>query len=168
MGLGSAALVRAALGQSDQAAALLTEISTTPDLRDNPNYAAVLPGLVRTALAIGRQRTAERLVAGVEPVTPYHDHALVTAKAVLAESNGDHQVAAKGYADAAQRWHTFGVLPEHAYALLGQGRCLIALGHYKQATRPLQQARRILATLLAAPALAEIDGLLTEADALSA
>jgi nucleotide-binding universal stress UspA family protein len=32
------------------------------------------------------------------------------------------------HATAAARWHEFGNIPEQAHALLGQGRCLIALG----------------------------------------
>jgi tetratricopeptide (TPR) repeat protein len=124
--------------------------------------------MVRTALATGHPELAERLIGGVEPTTPYHDHALVTAKAALAEGHGDHEFAVHGYADAAERWQTFGVVPEQAFALLGQGRCLIALGYHNQAAQPLQQARAILATLQAAPALAETDNLLQQTGALSA
>ena len=116
--------------------------------------------MVRTALALGDRELAERLAAGVEPPLPYADHAGVAVNAALAEARGDLQAAADGYADAADRWQRFGVVPEQAFALLGQGRCLIALGRTVRATPVLQQAREIFAGLKAAPALVETDTLL--------
>ena len=107
---------------------------------------------MRTALTIGNPQLAEQLTTGVEPRTPYHEHALTTANAALAEAHGDHQAAADGYADAAQRWESFGVVPEQAFALLGHGRCLLALGRPHRATQPLHQARDIFTRLQAAPA----------------
>ena len=87
-------------------------------------YPALLPAMVRTALAIGEPELAERLVGGLEPRTPYAEHALVAANAALTEARGDLPAAADAYADAADRWERFGVVPEQAFALLGQGRCL--------------------------------------------
>ena len=87
--------------------------------------------------------------------------------AALAEARGDLQAAADGYADAAKRWQAFGVVPEQAFALLGQGRSLTALGRTAEARPVLQQAREIFQTLQAAPALAETDALLQQATALS-
>ncbi len=126
-GLGAVAQVRAALGQDEAAAALLAEIETYPGARGAPNYPVMLPAMVRTALGIGEPSLAERLVAGFEPRTPYAEHALVTANAALAEARGDLSTAADAYADAADRWERFGVVPEQAFALLGHGRCLIGL-----------------------------------------
>jgi class 3 adenylate cyclase/tetratricopeptide (TPR) repeat protein len=165
-GLGSSALARAGLGQDDRAAALLAELETTPGAHENPNYAGYLPAMVRTAVAIGDRQLAERLVHGVEPRHPYAEHALVAANAALAEARGDHQAAADAYADAADRWHRFGVVPEQAFALLGQGRCLLRLERPRKADPVLRQAREIFETLKAAPALAETDALL-QATALS-
>ena len=71
---------------------------------------------------------ADRLVDGVEPRTPLAEHALCACRAQLAEAAGDHAEAAALYAEAAERWREFGNVPERAYALLGQGRCLAALG----------------------------------------
>ena len=166
-GLGSAAFARAALGQHDRAAGLLTEIDSTPGGRENGNYAAYLPGMVRTALAIAPLELAQRLVADVEPLTPYHEHALTAVNAALAENYGNLEAAVDGYADAAARWQAFGVVPEQAFALLGQGRTLTALGRTNEATAVLQQAREIFQALHAAPALAETDLLLQQATALS-
>ena len=162
-----AAFARAALGHHDHAAALLTEIEATPGTRGN-KYEARLPVMVRTALTVGSRELAEQLVAGVEPHTPSAEHALAAVDALLAEARGHQQAAADGYADAAERWRQFGVVPEQAFALLGQGRCLVALSQLNEATQPLQQARAIFDTLKAAPALAETDTLLQQARAVSA
>ncbi len=121
------ALVRAGLGQARAAADLLAEVDSYPGARDTANYSALLPSMVRTAMHIGEPALAERLVTGLEPRYPNAEHALVAANAALAEARGDLQDAADAYADAAERWDRFGVVPEQAFALLGQGRCLVGL-----------------------------------------
>jgi len=68
------------------------------------------------------------------------------------------------YADAATRWQAFGHVPEHAYALLGQGRCLRALG-VPGAEHPLTEARDLFASMRYQPALAETEALLGQAQA---
>ena len=65
------------------------------------------------------------------------------------------------YTDAADRWRTFGNVPERAYALLGQGRCLVALGDWA-AEAPLAEARDLFALMGYKPALAETEKLLAE------
>ena len=166
-GLGSVAFARAALAQNDRAAALLAEIEANPAARGSENYADALPAMVRTALTTANPELAERVVTGFDARHPLAEHALTSARAALAEAHGHHQAAAERYADAAQRWRTFGVVPEQAFALLGQGRCLVALGHLTEAAQPLSQARDIFQELQAAPALAETDALLQQATALS-
>ena len=113
-GLGSAAVTHAALTNPTHAATLLTELAAAQDTRDNPQYAALLPALIRTALAIDNLNIAHGLTTGYQPRTPYAHHALITATAALAEAGVDLQAAADGYADAAERWEQFGVVPEHA------------------------------------------------------
>ena len=131
--LTNAAFARAALGERDQAAALLAEVDARPAVRQAVYYVVSLPTMVRTALAIGDGELAERLAAGVEPRTPYAEHALVTVSAALAEARGDLKAAVEGYADAADRWQSFSVVPEQAFALLGQGRTLTAQGRTTEA-----------------------------------
>ena len=119
--------------------------------------------MVRTALAIGALELAERLVEDVQPRTPYAEHALVAANAAFTEAGGDLQVAADTYADATVRWERFGVVPELAFALLGQGRSLLGLSRPAEAVPVLQHGREIFERLQAAPALAETDALLAAA-----
>jgi hypothetical protein len=165
-GLGSSALVRASLGQDEAADALLTEIESHPGARKNENYSVMLAAMVRAALMIEDLTLAQRLVDGVEPRYPYAELALLGANAALAEARGDLQAAVDGYADAVERWEGFGVVPEQAFALLGQGRCLVGLSRRTQATPVLRHARKIFLRLEAAPALAETDALLQQATAL--
>jgi class 3 adenylate cyclase/tetratricopeptide (TPR) repeat protein len=166
--VGPAALARAALGQKEAAATLLAELAAGPgNDPGNPNFTASLPSMVRTALMLGEQDLALRFVEGFEPLNPYAQHSLVTANAALSEARGDLQAATDAYADAADRWERFGIVPEEAFAVLGQGRCLVGLSRSAEAAPVLQHAREMFERLRAAPALAETDGLLEQATALS-
>jgi class 3 adenylate cyclase len=164
MGFAAAAEQMLAGGHHERATALLEELEQTSATRGDPYYAAALPGLVRCALELGEPALAARLIAGVEPRTPLQQHGLATCRAELAEAAGDPATAATGYADAVARWRKFGDLPELASALLGEGRCLVALGA-PGADRPLREARQLFTTMGYAPALSETDTLLQRADA---
>ena len=148
-----------AQGQRGQAQALLAEIDANAAARSACVY--YLPELVRTALALGDASFVQRLLADVEPHRPSLQHGLATAQAQLAEAAGDHGPAAAQYADAAECWREFGNVPERAYALLGQGRCLVALGG-AGAEVPLAEARDLFASMGYKPALAETEKLLAE------
>src|SRR5919198_864907 len=142
--------------EADRALELLLELEQTPDAKGSVAYAPFLPGIVRTAIAAGDPALAERLTIDVPRVYPYHQHVLCATQAALAEARGEFEKAAEGYAEAAGRWDRFGVVPEGAFALLGQGRCLVALGR-PEARGPLDAAKKIFTKLGAAPALAEVD-----------
>jgi hypothetical protein len=122
---------------------------------------------VRTAHALGQPELAARLVDGVQPVTPLFENALSACRAQLAEAAGDRAQAATLYAQAARRWQEFGNVPERAYALLGQGRCLTALGN-PEAEAPLRESRDLFAAMGYKPALAETDELLAQGEAAAA
>ena len=72
-------------------------------------------------------------------------------------------MAAAGFAAAASAWHDFGVPYEEAQALLGQGRCLLALERRVEALPSLEEARTIFTRLGAQPALREVEELLADA-----
>jgi class 3 adenylate cyclase/tetratricopeptide (TPR) repeat protein len=153
-------------GQRQQAQSLLIELEQTHGSRTDPSYGALLPGCVRCALALSNAELAARLVSGVEPSTPIAEHALTTSRAQLAEAAGDHAEAATLYAEAAERWREFGDVPERAYALLGQGRCLVRVGS-PAAEVPLDQAQELFAAMGYRPALAETETLLAQTAAAS-
>jgi class 3 adenylate cyclase/tetratricopeptide (TPR) repeat protein len=165
--LALAAIAQAAAGEARAAAPLLTELEQVPNVRDTLDYLRSLPDLVRVAVAAGEPDLGARLAAGLEPVYQLDQHAAVTARALLAEQHGEHAEAADLFADAAARWERFEVPWEQAQALLGQGRCLLALGRPAEGEQPLSAARDIFASLGASPALADAHGLLAEATAMA-
>jgi tetratricopeptide (TPR) repeat protein len=146
----------------EQAQALLDELDRLDAVR--PDLAPVLPSLLRVARVLDDASLAQRLTTDIEPVTPLDEHAVAAARAQLAEAAGDHAAAAELYEQAADRWQKFGNLPERAYALLGQGRCLATLGK-PEAEAPLRDARDLFTTLAYQPALAESRALLGESEA---
>jgi tetratricopeptide (TPR) repeat protein len=159
--LAPVAAARLAAGDPDRARALLTEIEQTHGVGRVPYYARQLGAMLRTALAAGDPDLARRLTDGIEPRYPLHEHALCAARAQLAEHAGDHAEAAALYAEAAVRWQEFGNVPERAYALLGQGRCLAALGDAR-AQGPLAEAAELFGSMGYRPALAETERRLAE------
>ena len=153
------------MGETAAALAILAEVERIPDARTEPNHAANLPEAVRTALHAGDPDLAARLVEGVDPIYPLHEHALTTARALLRERDGSHDEAAVLFADAAQRWQRFETPWEAAQALLGRGRCLMVDGRIVEATEVIRDARGIFVRLGGAPAVIAADALLRQAAA---
>jgi hypothetical protein len=91
----------------------------------------------------------------------------LTARAILAEARGKPHEAAALNAQASQAWREFGAVPEQARALLGQGRCLVALDR-PGAAKPLREAQALFASVGDGSALAESEALLEETAAASA
>jgi class 3 adenylate cyclase len=163
IGASAAAIAWASLQRPDRAAALLRELAATPRIRTAGTFSAWLPSLVRTALAIDDRDAAERLASMLEPTYPYAQHSHVAVLAALEEAAGNLEAASDGYSDAAARWEGFGVVPEQAFALLGQGRCLLGVFRPVEAVEVLRRARDIFDRLGAVPERTEIDALLAHA-----
>ena len=153
-----AAYAQAALGHVQEARALLAESLLVPGWVESAE-----PEVVRVALACGDPRLAQKLADEFKPLTPLHENALASCRGLLAEARGEHEAGAAEFTDASARWHDFGVPCEEAQALLGQGRCLVALGRALEAAPVLEQAREIFMRLGASPALDETLWLLGEA-----
>jgi hypothetical protein len=147
-----------AVGRPAEARQLLAELAQA-SVTAEPLYPAGLADFVRCALAVGDVELAYRLLEGVEALTPFVQHAVAAARALVAEAEGRTGEAAGLFAGSAARWAQFGNLPEQAFALLGQGRCLRALGE-PGAAEVLTEAERLFASLRYEPALAEVRVLL--------
>jgi len=91
----------------------------------------------------------------------------VTARALLAEHRGDHADGERLFADSAKRWEGFEMPWERAQALLGQGRCLLALGRTSKAISVVHLGREIFVSLSTNPSVTKTDGLLERAIAIS-
>jgi class 3 adenylate cyclase/tetratricopeptide (TPR) repeat protein len=166
--LAFAAAVRFWTGDLQGTRDLLSELERTPHYQEASSYASLLPGMVRAAVGAGDRAVAERLAGGFEPIHRYQEHALCASRAILAEGRGEAEEGARLYAEAAGRWERFGVVPERGFALLGEGRCLLALERPAEAVEVLRVAREGFLGLGAKPALAETDALLEQATALIA
>ena len=151
------------LGNSTSASALLSDIALREAANDVSAFDASIPMLVRTALGAGSLDLAVRLIQGYAPVSPHGQHMVVAASAALMEAEGDLGGAVASYAEAATRLEAFGNVPELAFALLGQGRALMALDRPDTAEPVLGRSRDIFERLHAAPSLAVIDALLAQA-----
>jgi hypothetical protein len=162
-----AAAARMAAGDATGALSLLRAMVEVPNIRGNGYYAVHLPSVVRTAAASGDVELAGAFTDGFEAATPLAAHALAAAEAALTEARGDLEPAADRYADAATRWTSFGVAPERALALLGAGRCAVAIGRAGDAVEALRPCRSVCLELEMAPAMREADDLLARATALT-
>ena len=156
----NAALVEHATGDKAAALALVAEAAQlTADRAGGRRFLGqYLADMVRVA-AGPAPALAQDLIDATEPTATRYRLAAATARAVLAESTGDPSATAGLYAEAAEGWRAYGQVLEHALALLGQGRCLAALGH-PDAGDLLQAAHQRLKDLGARPSAAEASTLL--------
>ncbi len=154
--------VRAALGEHDEALKLLTRIAELREsIASSPRFGALtLPSELRAAAELGDLGLARRLSVRTLASVPLDSHALMLLGALAAEYGGRHEQAAPQYAEAAARWRAFAAPYEEVQALLGQGRCLLALGRAEAALTPLQGARRVFKRLGARSALSQTTRLL--------
>src|SRR5262249_22854186 len=159
LAVAAAANLLHAQAHHEQARLLLADLDLRAVTRTNGHYATLLPSLVRTALNLTDSALATSLNQCIPPLTPLHQHALTTSHAQLSEADENYEEASSLYAEAARRWQQFGNVPEHAYALLGQGRCLNELGD--TAEQPLHQAAELFALLGYKPAFDEAKVLLS-------
>jgi class 3 adenylate cyclase/tetratricopeptide (TPR) repeat protein len=159
----AAAAVRFGRGETGAALDLLDEWATMPRTYDSPGNVERVPEAMRMAIAGGNRVLAASFVEGMASRFPVEENVLASAHALLTEHRGEHGEAAAGFAGAAARWHDFGVPYEEGHALLGQGRCLVALGRAPEAAARLAAAREIFARLGARPALAETEAVLAQA-----
>lgn len=118
--------------------------------------------LTREAIALGRIDLARRYAA-VHPISwavqaPAEGAAL---QAVIDEAEGRFDASLAAFRAAAQAWSGLQEPYETAMAELGAGRCLVQLGKGTEAEIPLRAARERFASLGAAPALEEVDSLLS-------
>jgi len=118
------ALVYALSGKPDQALALLEEFERAT--RGAPNWRVQgVPTALRVFAAVGALDLGEELLAGARDATAtnWSRLALGTATAILAEAGGSSVDAAFLYREAAAGWAEWGSVVQHAYALVGLGRC---------------------------------------------
>ena len=159
----AASTVHLRAGESDAALDLLAECFGPP--RAAVSISEAVPEAVRTAIGGGNDGLAVRIVQQVDSLLPasrlpLDRHVMASVNGLAGERRAEYEAAAFDFAAAAAGWRDFGVPYEEGHALLGQGRCLVALGRAQEAAAPLAAARGIFARLGAKPALAETEAVL--------
>jgi hypothetical protein len=114
---------------------------------------------VRVCAAAGELVLGRSLQEGANAVMARQRHALLAARAILSERAGREDEASELYQGAPAAWQAYGFRLEEGQALLGVGRCRLALGR-ADARAPLAGAREIFARLGARPLATESDELL--------
>jgi class 3 adenylate cyclase/tetratricopeptide (TPR) repeat protein len=156
------ALVLASAGSTGEATNKLAEVlghERPPGIAGDEEY---FPWLSEVALRGNRPDLVERVLGCLKRGVPLCEHVFTHCSALLAEHNGDLDVAVAGFARATAGWREFGMPYEAAQALLGRGRCLMTLSRNDEAVEPLAQARGIFERLGAKPALEETDTLIVQ------
>jgi class 3 adenylate cyclase/tetratricopeptide (TPR) repeat protein len=133
-----------------------------------PNYRIhFLPNALGVLLATGHLDAAEAFVPEPRyPLSVRHQHCMASVRAILAEARGEYDEGATLWADAAERWLSYGSMLERAHSLFGLGRCLMHADPAEGVAR-LRDARAVFAELEAVVLEREIDGIIGQATALT-
>jgi class 3 adenylate cyclase/tetratricopeptide (TPR) repeat protein len=158
----TAAVVHQAGGFTEKAIRLLWEVE--PLLRTNPDIGSwELPDAVRASVAAGGADVARALIEAVTVQGPHQEPPVRTAEAVVCEATGRVKEALALYAEVRESWKRRGSVVEEALALLGEGRCLLALGATEEGVERLRGARETFVGLGARPSIGELDELIGRA-----
>jgi tetratricopeptide (TPR) repeat protein len=149
-------------GDTDDGTALIEELRELTDNRSGWYLVPFAPDLVRMCVTHGRTDLARGLEPSVHGSARRNELTATTVEALLDEAEGAFDEAARRFAGAASGWREYGSIPEHGFALLGEGRCLVQLGR-SEASERLQAAGSIFKSLGAGPPLVELEPWLTRA-----
>jgi len=152
----TAASIRSLVGDGAAAVELVRQLADATRDRDPSKRAHELPQATRVAVAWGAADLARGMVPDGEPNYLRSQLCIASSEAILAEADGDVEGAARRYVEAAAGWAVYGDPYEEAHALVGAGRCLVALGRGDDAATHLGAARRRVVALGAQPLVAEI------------
>ncbi len=157
------ALAQVELRRNDSAAVVeaLREIDQITS-RTSGLIASAAADIVRLAVASGDLDLARQLLKANPGLPGRSENIVVTGQAILAEAEGRPEDALAGFLDAVERWTAHGHVVERGQALLGVGRCLVALDRVGEAADPLREARDVFARLGATVLVAEVDDLLAQ------
>ena len=159
-----AALARSRHGDLGGALALVAELDEL--LRGRVGFRSwLLDGAALACLAAGATELLSSLIEQGLEHRLRDANSQASARAILAELNGDHATALERFDQAAEGWRAFPSVLEHGHALAGAGRCLLELGRPNEAAERLRGARDAFVSLQAAPLVAEMDSMLARATA---
>jgi hypothetical protein len=151
---------RRAAGRGAEAARLLEETIEGLESEGTP-LLEFLCDIAREAIALGRTDLLARCDALSAGGVGSARHGRQTWQGLRAEVDERLDEALQCFLRAERGWAEFGNPYERAQALLGQGRCLLALERREEVAVPVREARKVFKSLGAKPALEEA-GLLLE------
>ncbi len=162
-GLASAALIAAALADLEAAMGHVRELIDVSRGRSDRHRSLFLPELTRLCASADALDLAHELSAGLTADLGRIGCARTAGAAELAEAENHTPEALELHAEAERRWRDYGSVPGLAAALLGAGRCLVALGRAGAAAAPLAAANELYASLGDVVGEAEVGKLLAPA-----
>jgi len=139
-------------GRDDEAAVTI-EASVTAFETDRNGFLELSTELARQAAELGRPELLpriERLLAGELAIAR---HGRATTAGMVAEAAGRYDDALASFAAAEAGWTSFGNPYEQGHALLGQARCLSALGRTEDASERARAAIEAFEAVGAEPAI---------------
>jgi tetratricopeptide (TPR) repeat protein len=158
--------IRLAEGDRPAAAELLSEL--VERTHEQPFWTLLyLADIARAAVGAGDVGPAKRFLESAVRGPTRHGHGGLSAKATLAEADGELEGAAALFSEAVPAWESYGGVVEAAMANLGAGRTLAALGRHDDADGPLRAAAATFSDIGATPLLAEAEALLAPGTAVS-
>jgi hypothetical protein len=161
-GLAMGALEAWLRGDADEGTALIEELRELTHDRSEWYLVPFAPDLVRVCVSHGRTDLARGWRMSVRGGARRNELSAATVEGLLDEAEGRFDVAARLFAEAASGWIDYGSMPEHGFALLGEGRCLLRLGR-PEASERLRTAGSIFESLGAGPPLVELEPWATRA-----
>jgi class 3 adenylate cyclase/tetratricopeptide (TPR) repeat protein len=165
--LSTAALIEQAKGDAPSAARLTEEWFEKALDGSNWLRGLNLPDGLAVLAAEGAPDLGRTLIETFNPRCAHEDHALLTARAIMAEIDGEAEEGGHLYDEAADRWAAFGNVVERGRCLLGAGRCLVRLERPDEAAVYLRGAEEVFAALRARPLMGQVEAWLERATALS-
>jgi tetratricopeptide (TPR) repeat protein len=124
--------------------------------------------VLRAALTSKNMEHASGLLVAESDIAYARDgFGIRTSRALLDEAEGNLEQALRLYTAVARSWKEYGFVLEEGQALLGAGRCLLALGTTSEASIALHEAKDLFNQLGARPLLDETDRHIGEVTALS-
>jgi class 3 adenylate cyclase/tetratricopeptide (TPR) repeat protein len=144
--LSAASLVAFESGDVDGAVGFVRELTDVARNGSDRYRSLFVAELARLCVLAGQHELAAELVTGMSVDVGRIGAARTAAAAVVTEADEKAVDALGLYEDAARRWRDVDGLPGAAAALVGQARCLIALGR-TGADLPLTEARMLFESM---------------------
>jgi class 3 adenylate cyclase/tetratricopeptide (TPR) repeat protein len=167
--LAVAALIALERGPRAEATSLLEELGEELDQATHGRAYGLLEAIL-LARALGDLTQVDRFVVRPSDPPPAYPVAVGVALSVEAErdeAHANHGAALEGFRRAEEAWGALGHVFQRGLALLGQARCLAALGRPAEAESPAREAESIFASLRARSLAGQARALLPGASTMS-